>query len=313
MKKNIYSLFSIIVVLQFSCASVVRSTNNPNNIPDNQLSLIATAGANQAKFGNGSISSIDGKSANGWKFKTAAGWHEIVINGYGNTNILNNRAFKFRLLTEAGKRYDILTTGDAFVRNRDVASDNEFIGSDLSKPFTMLSANPEGIFMGPTLAEKDRQEARQRTEKEIKESAEKRRFLNSEKERIESERKKSALDAKVLAENAKILFVQRKGVIGEKICRVSQENSSRTSEVIILGVRHYPKYSGKITLVGFVEAENNEKINITISAINFSRLQWDAGVEPNNSEYLDQTIYKGSDLRINSKIWDDKLGWYACP
>ena len=99
------------MIVGFSGCATRVGTVVDGNIPDERLSLIATAGASQAKSGLAIINAIDGKQVIGWKYKVVPGLHTVEI---ASQQMPLKRTIYVR--TVAGKRYDISFDGVAYVR-----------------------------------------------------------------------------------------------------------------------------------------------------------------------------------------------------
>lgn len=94
--------------------------------------------------------------------------------------------------------------------------------------------------------------------------------------------------------------------IGDQVCYLSQGTVDQSTGYIVMGQPQYRKIYGHNRIVGFVEKIAGKKIQIRISGINFT------GQGLNES--LDSlTNFKGgSQLNINSLIWDSIYDWEAC-
>jgi len=275
------------IVGLYGCASRVGSVAD-QNIPDERLSLIATAGASQAKTGHAIINSIDGQPVIGWKYKVAPGVHSVEIS---SQQMSLKRTIYVR--TEAGKRYDIAFDGIAYVRDRKTADDQQYLGPDPSKPFTMLYAGSNGVFVEKD--EYDRSVAKQKEEA----------YQIRELKRLDAESKQKARQIAIET------FRTKPVPIGQKICREDDATIETATGLLVLGQPVKQQQKGIAQLSGFVEQVSADKIKITVSGIKFVTPTVDLNF-PEMKKNLENYTYNGTALKVNSVFWDHKYGWFSC-
>lgn len=96
--------------------------------------------------------------------------------------------------------------------------------------------------------------------------------------------------------------------IGDQICHFDTDATMNVStNVRVFGVLQYRSVSGITKIAGFVEDINGMKIKIRISGITFRAYGGNETAVDSFSNYKG-----GSNLQVNSMIWDDNHAWEGC-
>lgn len=95
---------------------------------------------------------------------------------------------------------------------------------------------------------------------------------------------------------------------GTKICTAFIGSAQESTGILVFGKPQYEKYDGGISIVGFTEGANAERVQIRVGALNFDSID----SFPPKSLRLEKTDYQNISIKEGAVFWDDAINWIPC-
>lgn len=293
------SIVKFVFILSLSgligCANVVRNAKNPENASTENLSVIATLVNGD---GDAVIGQIDEETFVGtWKVLVPPGRHTITLKQVGFDRPARlTKTYQIDILPK--KHYDILFSGDGYMRERDPALDSRFIGGakrNYDPLVVIYRGTDKQEIVTQSFIDKNAREAQLRREQYQKEHSSE---IAAQNARYEAMRKARAVEESRQAEENAKLVKQR----GQKVCRSMGGTFSTFMPIrTIIGVRDLESQNDALYyLTAITEGNAGSQIQIRVSSI----YRLDGSREVYVDKLDGETVYKTSQLAwVNAKDW----------